>query len=483
MIWHIVARELLDHLTSLRFGLTTFILVALMVTNAVVHLQTHPERVRKYSEKVNASQTELKSRTQLYALLQKGPGKLYKRPASLAFIADGGDALLPDESVSGGFWRLYGLAYIWSMGVPRLNMEALSNHRPIATVIDWVFVITYLLSFIPLLFTFDALSGERERGTLRLCLANSISRPTLLVGKFLGALITVLIAFYFAMLFNLAIISTGSWTQLGGADWGRVGLIVLIASCYAGIFIAVGLIISAMTRESRLSLVVLLLIWVTVVVFMPSTLGTLSTRWMPPIQTHHQFQMAKGTAFDQIRSDFLNKRENLKERHRSAEPSQEEVAGIDTSELEIQREFVNRDMEMRERLSRQHLAAQSAQVLHARRITRCSPAAIVQYALESMAGTGFHRHLRFLENCRLYIQQFRNFVVEMDRADSESLHFVGVRKGMSDKPVSPETIPVFEDKVTFQDTLNPAIMDILLLVLLLGVFLAGAFLVFLRSEI
>lgn len=483
MIWHIVARELLDHLTSLRFALTTFILVTLMVTNAVVHLQTHPKRVLKYSEKVNAYQTELKSRTELYALLQKGPGKLYKRPASLAFIADGGEALLPDESVSGGFWRLYGLAYIWSMGVPRLNIEAISNLRPTATVIDWGFIVTYLLSFIPLLFTFDALSGERERGTLRLCLANSVSRPVLLMGKFLGSLITVLIAFYCAVLFNLAIISAESWTQLSGADWGRLGLIVLIASCYAGIFVAIGLIISGMTRESRLSLVVLLLIWVTVVVFMPSTLGTLSTEWMSPVQTHHQFQMAKGTAFDQIRNDFLNKRENLKERRQLTETSQEGVAGVDTSELEIQREFVNRDMEMRERISRQYLAAQSAQVLHARRITRCSPAAIVQYALESMAGTGFQRHLQFLENCRLYIQQFRNFILEMDRADSESLHFVGVRKGMSDKPVSPGAIPVFEDKVTFQDTLNPAIMDILLLVLLLGVFLSGAFLVFLRSEI
>ena len=483
MVWHIVTRELLDHLTSLRFALTTFILVALMVTNAVVHLRTHPQRIRKYSEKVNAYQTELKSRTELYALLQKGPGKLYKRPSSLTFIADGGDALLPDESVSGGFWRLYGLAYIWSMGVPRLNMEAIGKMRPNATVIDWVFITTYLLSFIPILFTFDALSGERERGTLRLCLANSISRPALLMGKFLGSLITVLIAFYCAVLFNLAIISTGSWTQLGGADWGRVGLVVLIASCYAGIFIAVGLIVSAVTRESRLSLVVLLLIWVTVVVFTPLTLGTLSTEWMPPVQTHHQFQMAKGTAFDQILSDFVNKRENLKERRQSAETSQEKVAEIDTSELEIQREFVSRDMEMRERMSRQHLAAQSAQVLHARRITRCSPAAIVQYALESMAGTGFNRHLQYLNQCRLYIQQFRNFIVEMDRADPESLHFVGVRKGMSEKPVSPEAIPIFQDKLTFQDTLNPAIMDILLLILLLGISLSGAFLVFLRSEI
>ena len=480
---HIVTRELLDHLTSLRFALTTLILVALMVTNAIVHLQTHPERVRKYSEKVNASQTELKSRTQLYELLQKGPGKLYKRPSSLAFIADGGDAFLPDESVSGGFWRLYGLTYLWSMGVPRLNMEALSNLRPTATVIDWVFIITYLLSFIPLLFTFDALSGERERGTLRLCLANSISRPALLVGKFFGSLIAVLIPFYFAVLFNLAIISTGSWTQLGGADWGRVALIVLIASCYAGIFIAVGLIVSAMTRESRLSLVVLLLIWVTVVVFMPSTLGTLSTKWMPSVQTHHQFQKTTAAATDQIHKDFLDKRQALRERHQVVETSQEETASIDTSELEIQQELVNEDMEIRERLSRQHLAAQSAQVLRARQITRCSPAAIVQYALESMAGTGFNRHLQFLAYANLHVQQFRNFITEMDRGDPESLHIIGIPKGMSEKPVSPEAIPIFEDKLTFQDTLNPAIVDILLLILLLSVSLAGAFLVFLRSEV
>ena len=69
---HIVTRELLDHLTSLRFALTTLILVALMVTNAVVHLQTHPERVRKYSENVSASYTELKSRTPVVCPAAKG---------------------------------------------------------------------------------------------------------------------------------------------------------------------------------------------------------------------------------------------------------------------------------------------------------------------------------------------------------------------------------------------------------------------------
>ena len=40
-----------------------------------------------------------------------------------------------------------------------------------------------------------------------------------------------------------------------------------------------------------------------------------------------------------------------------------------------------------------------------------------------------------------------------------------------------------KDKITFSDTFNAAILDILLLVGLLGVFLLGAFLVFIRSEV
>ena len=95
MIWHITKRELFDQSIACGFILTVVILSALMVTNAVVHLRTHPERVRDYSENVTKSLNKLKSRTQLHALAQKGPGNLYKRPSMLAFIADGGDAYLP----------------------------------------------------------------------------------------------------------------------------------------------------------------------------------------------------------------------------------------------------------------------------------------------------------------------------------------------------------------------------------------------------
>ena len=105
MIGHIVKREFFDHLNSLRFALTALILTALMVTNAVVHLQSHPDKVRRYSENITAEQNKLQSPTELYELLKEGPGRLYKRPSALTFIADGSDAFLPNRGTTNwGSW-------------------------------------------------------------------------------------------------------------------------------------------------------------------------------------------------------------------------------------------------------------------------------------------------------------------------------------------------------------------------------------------
>ena len=506
MIWHITKRELFDHINSLRFILTVVILSALMVTNAVVHLRTHPERIRDYSEAVTRSVNKLKSRTQLYALAQKGPGNLYKRPSMLAFITDGGDAYLPGHIWNEGSWSKGStggsIKSNWWLSYGSVNPDA-KDFLPQATKIDWVFIITYLLSFIPLLFTFDALSGEREQGTLRLCLANPISRPVLLIGKFLGTLITVLIPFVFAVLLNLAVISADSWTQLSAADWGRLGLILLIASSYAGIFIGLGLMVSAGTREPRVSLVVLLLIWVTTVIFMPSTLGTLSTKWMPPVQANDQFHASRKAVLEQIDADYNDRVNAIREKKNpnalsrlqklfetSPEAAKAEAEKLMATwetegdeELALKAELVNRDVETRERFNREHLDAQIAQVQRARIVTRFSPAAIVQYALESMAGTGFNRHLQYLGHVHNYTRQFRQFIAETDRADTESRHLIGIPEGMSQKPFSSEAIPKFEDKIAFSDTFNTATLDLLLLVLLLGVFFSGAFLIFIRSEV
>ena len=91
MIWHIAKRELSDNLNSLRFALATVLLLGLMLTNAVVHLREHPERVKRYREDASKYQNHIASHAanSLYDLAQEGPGDLYKKTVRSPFLCRG----------------------------------------------------------------------------------------------------------------------------------------------------------------------------------------------------------------------------------------------------------------------------------------------------------------------------------------------------------------------------------------------------------
>ena len=470
-MWHIAKRELYDNLNSLRFALTTVLLLALMLTNAVVHLQNHPKRIQEYRTSVTKSLADLTVRTDsLYNIAQQGPGLLYKKPSPLRFCADGGEAFLSDVvggaflwSISGSSGRLKGF---WRLDYPAATPN-LINIRPDVTKVDWGFIIGYILSLIALLFTFDSISGEREHGTLRLMLANPIPRHTVLIGKFLGALISIIIPLSLAMLMNLLVMSTSSDVHLGANAWGRLGIIFFIAILYLCLFLALGLLVSARVQRRAVSLVILLLAWVIFVVFMPSTLAAIVSGFSSPMSTDELWKR-RGQLY-----------EARWERYDTHLPKESEPA----KRMEFEGEHVIQEAQEQERLSHEQLAQKTAQAQLARTITRISPVAIVQHLLESFAGTGFNRHLQFIENTQRYARQFREFVVDTDRADPESLHIIGVREGMSQKPVSSDAVPKFEDTLSLSRDFNAAAVDLLLLTLFVVVLLSGAYLAFVRVEV
>ncbi|MCG8622409.1 MAG: hypothetical protein MJE68_10495, partial [Proteobacteria bacterium] len=106
-----------------------------------------------------------------------------------------------------------------------------------------------------------------------------------------------------------------------------------------------------------------------------------------------------------------------------------------------------------------------------------------QYAIESLAGTGFQRHLNFLKNVEHYANEFNDFLISTDRADPDSPHVPFVREGMSDKPVSFESIPKFQDRVRLGDAFKGALLDVMLLLLFFVVLFAAAHVSFQRKEI
>ena len=461
-MWHITKRELYNNLNSLRFALTTVLLLALMVTNAVRHIREHPKRVQKYHDAVTASMNLLTSRADdsLYTLAHEGPGEIYKKPSPLHFCAAGGEVLLPDrvDSPHGsrGFWRLT---------YPDVNIN-MKNVGPDVSQIDWVFIIGYVLSLIALIFTFDAISGEREHGTLRLMLANSIPRHPVLIGMFLGALISTSIPFMLAVLVNLLMLSSASAVHLNIQAWGRIGIILFIALLYTCLFLALGLLVSARVQRSAVSLVILLLTWVTFVAFMPSTLAALASGFSSSMSRHEYFDRY-GQSYHKLRRTW---------RYAWYQSNDEKM-------LRIRGEWHTKIAISDERVAGEYLTFKITQVQRARAITRISPAALLQHLLEAFAGTGLDRYQQFTENAQRYAREYREFVVDMERGDPESRHIMGVREGMSQKPINPEAVPRFEDTRNIGKDFNTAATELLLLTLFVVVLLAGAYLAFVRVEI
>ena len=489
MIFHIVKRELYDHLSSLRFALTTLLILILMIVNAIVYLGEYKQRMGEYRGQVAWSRNELKSRcTTLYRLALKGPGRLYKKPSPLAFCADGREKVLLGEirgNTAGRThrWRSGDTSYefteIWGLIYPPNTdllfiAEMIPGERSIMPAyikIDWGFVTAVLLSFTGILFTFDAISGEQERGTLRLMLANSISRNTVICGKFLSAFFTIAIPVLIGVIVSTSIIYLSEAVQFKGSHWMRLGFIVCVALIYTSIFIFLGLLVSSRVKESSTSLAILLLIWTVWVVLMPNALGSLGNR-LQSRPTPKEFMAQVQDSREDLQTRYFAR---IKE-----PPRQESPATIATA---LGAEYVNKDAELRDRLRAGYLFTELRQIQTARSLTRISPAAVVQYAFEGLAGTGLPRHLDFISQTRQYAKQFRQFLIDTDRSDPDSPHTVGIPEGTSQKPVNFDAVPKFEDQHRFGTDFNATIVDLLLLILFLLVLFIGTFLSFLRMEI
>ena len=469
MIWHITKRELYDNLNSLRFALTTVLLFVLMLMNAIIHVQEHPERMTKYSDATTASVNTLRSRTDLFSVAQEGPGNLYKKPSPLYFCEEGGDIFLTNYVYGATTVQIdNNLRAFWSLYYPGAFPNVF-NLRPDTVKVDWGFVIGYVLSLITILFTFDSISGERERGTLRLMLSNSVPRHTVLMGKFLGALASISVPFTLATLMNLSVIYVSKDVDLGADAWIRLVIIFSIAILYLCLFIALGLLVSSSVQNSVTSLVILLLTWCVFVIFIPSTIPSMASGFSTNPMTYDEF--------------FKRRHQNIKELKEEYAALSQEMRGFPDKKIQIDGEYVSKGTAQEERLSQEQLSQQINQIQLARSVTRISPATLMQHLLEAFAGTGFERHQQFLENVKHYAREYREFITDMDRADPESLHIIGVREGMSQKPVNPETIPTFEDKLSISRDFNATAIDLFLLILFFVVLMSATYLRFISIEI
>lgn len=460
MLVAIAKRELIDHLISLRFGLALVLTAGLMVLNALGFVGGSYEfRRDHYLEQVQAEQEVRRSNAQrgLWKLiLHGGQNYIYKKPSPLMFCATGDNDALPERLWTQGgegtyngtrFYTPFILIY-WDI----IDIWAPKASQLLETqAIDWVFIIGGLLSLMALLFTFDAFIGEKERGTLTLVMAQNLSRHTLLLGKFLGAMLALSIVLSLAIVINLLIVLALSKVHLGlveaGCMVGMVGLSLLYLAC----FVALGLWVSIWSSTTSSSLVGVLLLWTGGVLLWPATGGALAAR---VLVSEFEEDLVLGWGFANNNTPAHQKLFALKSKLRNRDLRKPEKVRQLADAQRAVRQF-HQDRENR------FLAYSLGEVENARHIVRLSPTGCFQYGMEALAGTGLARHRSFVEQVRTYVQQFEQTMLNLDRDDPKSMHIHLVAQGLSRQKIDPGTLPVFTEDMSATTLLRHAVIDVI----------------------
>jgi len=159
------------------------------------------------------------------------------------------------------------------IGIPgKENAESFDdNPLPILfPPLDFLFIVTIIMSLLAILFSYDAITGERQSGTLRLVIANSISRTKILFGKLVGGAASLLIPFILSLLVGALYISVNPAIQWDGFAWAELAFLTAASCTFITLFYLLGLMLSTFSRYSATSILNCLFLWVLLILVIPN---------------------------------------------------------------------------------------------------------------------------------------------------------------------------------------------------------------------
>ena len=471
MICRIVAKEILESVLSLRFVLSLLLTVSLFVVGSVVFVRRHRAQVRDYWKATNQNLAALSDQSKQLYRLAFYRQEAYVQPTPLTYCAEGFERSLPNCIEFDAF----------SSDLPEIKGR--SNFiLPYFSDVDWVFVVSLILSFVALILTYDLLCGEKETGTLRLMLAAGVPRPTVLLGKYLASMVTIGMPLCIGLLLSLIVVMSSKDVILTAGDGGRILGVIFLSLLYLSAFVLLGLFVSSRTARSANSMVVLLLVWVGLVILIPSLGRIISdTAYETPNQLSFQGKLEEASR------EIWDNAERYGENAGCMSWDVNDPMNNPPARGRLKTAVTN----ARNQILDAHHARMLAQVSVGRRLTYLSPAVVYRCASEAMAGTGIGHCVKLRRQVKQYQANLLEYIRAEDTKDPKSLHLIFPEKScaqgwksISHLPVAFENVPKFQERAaTLGTSLKSAIWDIGLLILFNLVFFASSFISFLHYDV
>jgi ABC-2 type transport system permease protein len=147
---------------------------------------------------------------------------------------------------------------------------------------SFVFVLTLFLPLMAIGLGFDAINGEHNRRTLSRILAQPIYRDALLAGKFLAGLATlgICLVSLWLLVVGVGILFLG--VPPGGEEIVRSLIFLVLALAYAGVWLALAVLLSVVFRSAATAALIGLGIWLFFTLIWPMLAQGLAEAIAPP---------------------------------------------------------------------------------------------------------------------------------------------------------------------------------------------------------
>jgi ABC-type transport system involved in multi-copper enzyme maturation permease subunit len=243
MLKTIIAREFLNNILNLRFMIGLVLCIFITVACIIILANDYRQQLADYNLRINLQEEAVSKYYSInFSVLnirQKPPERF--RPLIIGITGDENFKSFDDDPLPILFPPL-----------------------------DFLFIVTIIMSLLAILFSYDAIAGERQIGTLRLVIANSVSRTTILLGKLVGGAASLLIPFILSLLVGAFYISINPSIQWDGSAWAEFALLTAASITFITLFYLLGLMVSSFSRYSSISILNCLFLWVLLILVIPN---------------------------------------------------------------------------------------------------------------------------------------------------------------------------------------------------------------------
>lgn len=180
----------------------------------------------------------------------------------------------------------FSVAYIASQNISTKNtlsdylfLDLFSSSG--GTVPSFIFFISFFGPLIGIILGFDAVSGERSRGTISLLISQPIYRDSIINAKFWAgiAVIGITLASIIVIMAGVSMYTLGIIPN--AKELSRISIFFFASVIYIGFWLSLGILFSTSTKRSSNSALISILIWIFITFFVYMIAGVVADEVAP----------------------------------------------------------------------------------------------------------------------------------------------------------------------------------------------------------